>query len=326
MVTIELTLKHGMAADAPAAIGRFRVWLPPVISSEDDGVVHGDPVPQAWVVLDGAGFGSVTIPDPRSDSISPRYWAPLVEVDTDAWKASPYPVVIPEDATGPFQLPFLSPIISELAPGVMQVRGPRGPQGAQGPAGATGAQGVAGPTGATGPAGSVGAAGPQGPAGASGADGQDGTLKAYAVKNGITGTFGPAGDGGDWTTCPVAYRSEPCPAEVGDVLRWSPAFYHQSDQESVGDLASLDALGDPIRHLSSGTLVPLGVGHGGLYLAAAGTRVLRQLDWVVAAEDIVAGQVTLVFRYRSNGSGNTMGHVTLPGQVAVVNLGPGGGA
>jgi hypothetical protein len=323
MVTIELTLKRGMAEDAPAAVGKFRVWLPAVISSEDDGVVYGDPVPQEWVILNGVGFGSVEIPDPRSDSISPRYWAPLVEVDTDAWKAAPYPVVIPEDETGPFQLPFLSPIINELAPGVMQVRGPRGLQGLPGSPGADGEPGTPGTPGTSG---SDGLDGQDGAPGVDGTDGRDGTLKAYAAKNGITGVFGPAGDGGTWTTCPAAYRSAPCPAAVGDVLRWHMAIYHRGDADSVGDLASLDAGGEPIRHLSSGTVIPLGVGHGGLYLEGVGPRTLRALDWVVAAEDIIAGQVTLAFRYRDNGTGNTMGHGTLPGQVAVVNLGPGGGA
>lgn len=313
-ITIQLTLKKGMGAAAPAAVGRFRVWLPKVLSDEDTAVVYGEPEPQPWVTLNGSGFGSVEIPDPRSETVSPRYWAPLVEVDTDAWQASPYPVVIPEDDTGPFELPFLSPIISELAPGVMQVRGPRGPEGPVGPAST-----VPGPIGPEGPVSSVpGPAGPQG---------DPGTLKAYVVKDGILGVFPSlAGDGGTWTTCPVAYRGEPCPAAVGDVLRWSMAIYHGSDQDSVGDLASLDAVGAPIRHLSSGTLVPLDVGHGGLYLAGAGTRVLRALDWTVQAGDIVAGHVTLAFRYRDNGSGNTMGHASLPGQVAVLNLGQGGGA
>jgi hypothetical protein len=102
------------------------------------------------------------------------------------------------------------------------------------------------------------------------------------------------------------------------------AIYHGSSQDSVGDLASLDAGGAPIRHLSSGVLAPLDLGHGGLYLAGDGTRVLRALDWTVQAEDIVAGQVTLAFRYRDNGSGNTMGHATLPGQVSVINVGQGG--
>lgn len=316
MVTVQWTIKNGQTAPA---VGMVRWWLPKVIT--DDLAIYGRPEPGVWLALDADGTGSVEIPDPRSEGISPRYFTPLVEVETDAWSCAPSPVYIPEDETGPFELQDLFALTSST--GVPVLRGPRGLQGLPG---APGADGTPGTPGTPGTDGSVGATGPQGPAGAAGADGQDGTLKAYAVKNGITGTFGPAGDSGTWTTCPVAYRSEPCPADVGDVLRWSPAFYHQSDQESVGDLASLDALGAPIRHLSSGVAAPLDVGHGGLYLAAAGTRVLRQLDWVVAAEDIVAGQVTLAFRYRDNGSGNTMGHGTLPGQVAVVNLGPGGGA
>jgi hypothetical protein len=316
MVTVQWTIKNGQTTPA---VGRVRWWLPKVLS--DDLAIYGRPEPGAWLTLDVDGKGSVEIPDPRSEDVNPRWFTPLVEVETDAWNCAPSPVAFGEDDTSPFELQDV--LVTRASNGVPLLRGPRGPQGLPGAPGADGQPGTPGTPGAPG---SDGLDGQDGVPGVDGTDGQDGTLKAYAVKNGITGTFGPAGDSGTWTTCPVAYRSEPCPAEVGDVLRWSPAFYHQSDADSVGDLASLDALGAPIRHLSSGVLAPLDVGHGGLYLAAAGTRVLRQLDWVVAAEDIVAGQVTLAFRYRDNGSGNTMGHGTLPGQVAVVNLGAGGGA
>lgn len=315
-ITIQLTLKKGTAVGAPAAVGRFRVWLPPVLS--DDAALYGQPLPGEWVTLNGSGFGEVVIPDPRSELINPRYWTPLVEVDTDAWKAAPYPVYIPPDETGPFQLQDITSLFKVA--GAPVLRGPRGLPGTPGAPGAPGTNGVDGEDGQDGIDGQDGSDGLNG---TNGVDGQDGTLKAYTAKNNITGTFGPCGDSGTWTTCPVAYRSTPCPAGVGDVLRWQMAIYHGSAEDSVGDLASLDAAGDPIRHLSSGTLVPLAVGHGGLYLAAAGTRVLRALDWVVQAEDIVGGQVTLAFRYRDNGSGNTMGHASLPGQVSVVNLGGG---
>lgn len=239
MITINWTIKNGQGPAAPAAIGRVRFWTPKVLS--DDAVIYGRPVPGDWITLDGTGSGTAQIPDPRSEDISPRYWSPLVEVDTDAWKAAPYPVVIPEDEAGPFVLQNLSPVIDGLAPGVVQLRGP-------------------------------------------------------------------------------GYRSEPIAAEVGDVLRWNPAFYHQSDQESMGDLVSV-VDGAPARYLSSGTAVQGAVGHGALYLAASGNRVLRPVDWVVQAADLDEGTVTLGFMYRDSGAGNTFGHATLPGQVNVVNLG-----
>lgn len=320
MITVQWTIKKGLTTPA---VGRVRFWIPKVLS--DEAALYGAPEPGAWLVLDVDGEGSVSIPDPRSETVSPRYWTPLVEVETDAWNCAPSPVSIPLDDTGPFQLQDLFALWP--SDGVPVLRGPKGETGPQGAAGATGTQGVPGTPGAPGSAGSVGATGPQGPAGAAGAagqDGEDGTLKAYTAKNGVLGTFGPCGDSGTWTTCPVAYRGAPCAAVPGDVLRWHMAIYHGSDQDSVGDLASLDAVGSPIRHLSSGTDTPLGVGHGGLYLAGAGTRVLRALDWVVQAGDIVAGQVTLAFRYRDNGSGNTMGHASLPGQVSVINMGQAG--
>src|SRR5688500_3669136 len=136
MITIQWTIKKGQTT--PAA-GQVRWWLPKVLS--DDLAIYGRPEPGEWLELDGAGHGSIEIPDPRSEDVNPRYWSPLVEVDTDAWKASPYAVVIPEDETGPFELQFLSPVITDLANGVVQLRGPKGDvgeTGAQGPAGATG--------------------------------------------------------------------------------------------------------------------------------------------------------------------------------------------
>lgn len=323
MITIQWTIKKGLTTPA---IGRVRFWLPKVLS--DDAAIYGAPEPGTWLALDIDGMGSVSIPDPRQEGIDPQFWAPLVEVDTDAWQATPYPITIPEDETGPFELQFLSPIVTDLALGVVQIRGPRGlpgATGAQGPVGASGAAGSPGTPGTPGTNGSNGAAGAQGPPGAAGPAGADGTLKAYGAKNGVLGTFGPCGDSGTIVMCPVAYRSEPVPAEVGDVLRWSPAFYHNTTQDSVGDLASV-VDGVAVRYLSSGTDTPLASMHAGLYLNADGARALRTLDWVVQAADLDEGSVTLAFMYRTNGSGNTMGHGALPGQVAVVNLGQGAGA
>lgn len=313
MITIEWTIKKGLST---AAVGRVRWWLPRVLSDAD--ALYGAPMPGEWLTLDGSGHGSVSLPDPRSELINPRYWTPLVEVESDAWNLAPTPVHIPLDETGPFRLQDV--FAWTKSAGLPVLRGPRGPEGLPGAPGADGAPGAPGTPGTPG---TNGLNGQDGAPGAPGTDGRDGTLKAKAVREGVLGTFGPCGDSGTWTTCPPAYRSLPIAAGVGDLLHWSMAIYHGSDQDSVGDLASLDADGNPIRHLSSGVLAPLGVGHGGLYLAGGGTRVLRSLEWVVQAEDIVAGHVVLAFRYRDNGSGNVMGHASLPGQVSVVNMGGG---
>lgn len=104
MITIEWTIKKGLTTPA---VGRVRWWLPKVLS--DDVAIYGAPEPGEWLVLDALGHGSVEIPDPRSEDVSPWPWFPRVEVETDAWTAAPYDVVIPVDEVGPFQLQNVSP-------------------------------------------------------------------------------------------------------------------------------------------------------------------------------------------------------------------------
>lgn len=195
------------------------------------------------------------------------------------------------------------------------IEGPEGPAGPKGDKGDDGTDGVNGTNGTN---------GTDGIDGVDGAPGRDGILKAFARTLSTIETFGPCGDGGTWTMCPAAYRSVPIPAAVGDHLLWSAPFVHQNNQEAVFDLASVIA-GAPARFLSSGTATPLAVGYGGLYMVAGWARSLSPTWYTVAAEDIDEnGEVSLALMYRSNGSGNQLGNVNIPGYVEVANAGSGG--
>lgn len=190
------------------------------------------------------------------------------------------------------------------------------------PAGPTGPEG---PPGVDGVDGQDGAQGPPGPPGADGQDGlpgADGTLKAYTSTGMITGTFGPCGDSGAWTLCPVSYRPPPIPAVAGDRLLWTPGFLHQADMEAMYDIASVDDDGvTPIRYRSSGSNVPSANGYGGLYTAASFSRGMRPVWWTVTEADIQFEAVTLALVYRASGSGNMMGHASVVGDIVLVNMG-----
>lgn len=200
--------------------------------------------------------------------------------------------------------------------------GPQGPIGPAGPAGANGQDGAQGPQGIQGPEGDEGPQGIQGPPGPAGPAGQDGVLKAFATTGMVTGTFGPAGDSGDWNVCPVEYQPKVA-ASVGDRILWVPGFLHKFDQEAVCDLASIVG-GSAVRYRSSGIATPLSSGYGGLYMHAT-FGGLRPVWWTVAAEDISPdGKVTLALAFRNNGTGNILGHGSIAGDITLANAGPGG--
>lgn len=347
MITINFTIKKGAAA----AVGRVRFWLPRLL--DDASAIYGRPEPEPWVTLDGTGSGSYTIPDPRSESINPRYWAPLVEVETDAWDAKPYPLAIPDEGAGPFTLQSLSPAVYRDN-GVVNLRGPAGPAGPagatgatgpQGPAGAAGAPGVpgatgptgpagpqgsqgpAGATGATGPTGTTGATGPQGPAGPAGADG---SLIAFATTGPLKSAWtGLCGNGANpWTMCPNAYRVS-VPAVAGDVLDLNVGVIlgtPTATADAEFDVASIDNTtpGAPVikRYLSTGTGAQDALGVGALYTwQATGRRFARVPHWVVTAADIVGGTVTLAVMYKNGGSGMSAGSASYSSFVSLTNMG-----
>lgn len=154
---------------------------------------------------------------------------------------------------------------------------------------------------------------------ASAGGGGAGALSGFGRSDATTGTFGPCGDSGTWTACPVAFRPSTA-AATGNKLLWSFEHLHQTDSEAVYDLASMVG-GSPARYLSSGTNIPLGAGYGGLYTGAPYARGLRPTWWDVAAEDIEGGTVTIALWYRNNGTGNTMGHASVAGRVVLANFG-----
>lgn len=186
--------------------------------------------------------------------------------------------------------------------------------GPVGPPGAPGTNGTNGTNGAPGTNGTNGAPG------TNGTDGQDGTMKAYATTGLVLGTFGPCGDSGTWTLCPENYRPTPIPAVVGDHLLWTPGFLHQTSAEAAYDVASV-VDGVAARYRASGGITPNAFGYGGLYTASTLGGGMRPVWWTVEADDLVDGAVTLALAYRASGSGNTMGHAAVLGDVVVTNHG-----
>lgn len=227
---------------------------------------------------------------------------PVVEVPAVHQYVSKINGISPNPTTGNIELEALE--------------GPQGPEGPEGPAGPKGDKGDDGTDGVN------GTNGINGTNGTDGAPGRDGILKAFGTTGMITGTFGPAGDTGDWDYCPVPYRPK-CIAAVGDRILWTPGFLHKFDQEAVCDLAAF-VDGAPVRFRSSGTSVPLSSGYGGLYMHAT-FGGLRPVWWTVSADDIsTEGEVTLALAFRNNGSGNMMGHASIAGDISLANAGPGG--
>lgn len=344
-ITVTWTIKKGVGAAAVPAAGRVRWHLPRVLS-EDGGPIYGAPEPTPWVALDGTGSGAIVLPDPRQDGLDPSDWGPLVEVDTDAWKAGPYPVFIPEDETGPFELQRLGPIIGDLAFGVRLVRGPKGATGPagpastvpgpQGPAGATGPQGAPGTPGAPGAAGSVGAAGPQGPqgiqgpAGPTGPAGADGSSASIGLATKVitSGNVVAPNTGGNWR---VPSHAEglgaafelAVPAQVGDRVG---VGYNgmKSDTSSLFLDVAVQVGAAAVRWLGSKTGVPLVEGDPGWY-PVTGFRPHAAYRWfTVAAGDLDGGVLRLVLGNKSAGAGTVYADTNYPFELSALNLGGAG--
>ena len=121
-----------------------------------------------------------------------------------------------------------------------------------------------------------------------------------------------------WTLAPADYDVT-IAASVGDVLLFDPSMLVQVGADAELDVVSVVG-GLPARYYSTGTAVAGPNGHGGLYIGTGFNRSLKTVRWIVAAEDISGGAVTLAL-LRRNGSGVTFGHAVYPGQVNVTNLG-----
>lgn len=121
-----------------------------------------------------------------------------------------------------------------------------------------------------------------------------------------------------WQLAPSEYDVT-IAASVGDVLWFEPSMLVQVGADAELDVVSVvDGL--PARYYSTGTSTPGPNGHGGLYIGTGYNRSLKAVRWIVAAEDIDGGTVTLAL-LRRNGSGVTFGSAAYPGQVNVTNLG-----
>lgn len=143
-----------------------------------------------------------------------------------------------------------------------------------------------------------------------------GSLPAILTPVTVTG-------GAGWTLFPVEWHVEVA-AAVADVVTLHPALISNlSAGEIEGDLVSVVA-GVPARYASSGTAVQGANGHGGLY--GSGSFGLYQppsMVWVVAADDLDGGTLTLTFTYRADsGGGRVFGSVAYPSSLFALNLGP----
>lgn len=143
-------------------------------------------------------------------------------------------------------------------------------------------------------------------------------VKAFGTTGKITGTFGPGDTSGSWTVAPAQWRVT-VPASVGDVLCLDPSVIAQVTADAEMDVCSLNG-NTPIRYYSSGTSTQGPNGHGGLYMGTQFSSKMGSIRWVVTADDIVAGNVTLSYMYRS-GAGITWGSGAYPNEITLINEG-----
>lgn len=143
-------------------------------------------------------------------------------------------------------------------------------------------------------------------------------VKAFGTTGKITGTFGPGDTSGTWTVAPSQWRVT-VPASVGDVLCLDPSVIAQVTADAEMDVCSLNG-NTPLRYYSSGTSTQGPNGHGGLYMGTQYSSKMGAVRWVVTADDIVSGNVTLSYMYRA-GSGVTWGSGAYPNEITLVNEG-----
>lgn len=151
-----------------------------------------------------------------------------------------------------------------------------------------------------------------------GAPGAQTRVKAFATTGKLTTTFGPGDTSGAWTVAPSAWRVT-VPASVGDVLCLDPSILAQVGADAEMDVCSLNG-STPIRYYSSGTSTQGANGHGGLYMGIQYNRRVNPIRWVVDASDIIAGNVTLSYMFRS-GAGITWGSGAYPNEITLINEG-----
>lgn len=143
-------------------------------------------------------------------------------------------------------------------------------------------------------------------------------VKAFGTTGILNATFGPGDTSGSWTVSPAQWRVT-VPAAVGDVLSLDPSIIALVGADAEMDVCSLNG-NTPLRFYSSKTSTQAANGHGGLYMGTQFNTRLAPIKWVVAADDIVSGNVTLAYMYRA-GSGITWGSALYPNEITLTNEG-----
>lgn len=143
-------------------------------------------------------------------------------------------------------------------------------------------------------------------------------VKAFGTTGKIKATFGPGDTTGAWTVAPSQWRVTVA-ASVGDVLCLDPSVIAQVGADAEMDVCSLNG-NTPIRYHSSGTTTQDANGHGGLYMGVQYNRKVNPIRWVVTSDDIVGGNVTLSYMFRS-GAGITWGSGAYPNEITLINEG-----
>lgn len=143
-------------------------------------------------------------------------------------------------------------------------------------------------------------------------------VKAFGTTGIVNATFGPGDTSGTWTVAPAPWRVA-VPASVGDVLCLDPSVIAMVGADAEMDVCSLN-VNTPLRYYSSKTSSQGPNGHGGLYMGQQYNHKVNPIKWVVTADDIVTGNVTLSYMYRA-GSGITWGSAAYPNEITLVNEG-----
>lgn len=143
-------------------------------------------------------------------------------------------------------------------------------------------------------------------------------LRFFSETAALTTPIPLCGTTGDWTATPTAWHVGGR-AAIGDVLEWAPNV-HLGGGPAALDLAAL-VDGEPVRWKSSGTAVPLDL--GSMYVQGDyGTARLPTLRWVVRADEIDAGTVTLALGYRAGSGDMTLGHASIASTISLADHGP----
>lgn len=143
-------------------------------------------------------------------------------------------------------------------------------------------------------------------------------VKAFGTTGKIQLQFGPGDTSGTWTLAPAAWRVT-VPAAVGDILCLDPSIIALVGADAEMDVCSLNGT-TRLRYYSSGTSTQAPNGHGGLYMGTQFSHKVNPIKWVVTADDIVGGNVTLCYMYRA-GSGITWGSLAYPNEITLTNEG-----